>query len=282
MKHAYLIIAHNNWSILQQLLNCLDDERNDIYIHIDKKVIFAGNELKVDKSHLYILPVRLDVRWGDYSMVKAEILLFEEAYKNGFYAYYHLLSGADLAIKPQDYIHDYCDLHQGVEFIGYASHVPVKELLWQTQHYFLFTKDFQSRNLLKRIVRALFVKCQDLFSYKRSIIEIKKGSQWCSITHDFVIYILQNKDIIYRTFNHTYCPDELFIQTLCWNSEFRERIYSLSGEFEGCLRYIKWENGALLPLELEDVEKMVNSDRWFARKVTDKNVEVVQAMMKLL
>ena len=36
-KHAYLIIAHNNWKQLSLLLSVLDDERNDIYIHIDKK-----------------------------------------------------------------------------------------------------------------------------------------------------------------------------------------------------------------------------------------------------
>ena len=37
-KHTYLIIAHNNFYILEKLLLLLDDERNDIYIHIDKKV----------------------------------------------------------------------------------------------------------------------------------------------------------------------------------------------------------------------------------------------------
>ena len=36
-KHAYLIIAHNNFYILKKLIALIDDERNDIYIHIDKK-----------------------------------------------------------------------------------------------------------------------------------------------------------------------------------------------------------------------------------------------------
>lgn len=30
-KHAYLIIAHNDFYILEKLLMLLDDERNDIY-----------------------------------------------------------------------------------------------------------------------------------------------------------------------------------------------------------------------------------------------------------
>ncbi|SCN26461.1 hypothetical protein N3C_2841 [Clostridium sp. N3C] len=37
-KHAYLIIAHNNFYILEELIKLLDDTRSDIYIHIDKKV----------------------------------------------------------------------------------------------------------------------------------------------------------------------------------------------------------------------------------------------------
>lgn len=37
-KHAYLIIAHNEFELLKLLVSQIDDVRNDIYIHIDKKV----------------------------------------------------------------------------------------------------------------------------------------------------------------------------------------------------------------------------------------------------
>ena len=37
MKHAYLVIAHKNDYTFQTLLNLIDDERNDIFIHMDKK-----------------------------------------------------------------------------------------------------------------------------------------------------------------------------------------------------------------------------------------------------
>ena len=33
-KHAYLIIAHNDFYILEKLLMLLDDERNDIYSQV--------------------------------------------------------------------------------------------------------------------------------------------------------------------------------------------------------------------------------------------------------
>lgn len=37
-KHAYLIIAHNNFEVLEILIKMLDYKHNDLYVHIDKKV----------------------------------------------------------------------------------------------------------------------------------------------------------------------------------------------------------------------------------------------------
>ena len=38
MKHAYLIISHKDFDILECIVKLIDDKRNDIFIHIDKKV----------------------------------------------------------------------------------------------------------------------------------------------------------------------------------------------------------------------------------------------------
>ena len=37
MKHAFLIMAHGSLPLLRVLLSMLDDERNDIFLHIDRK-----------------------------------------------------------------------------------------------------------------------------------------------------------------------------------------------------------------------------------------------------
>lgn len=36
--HAYMIIAHRQFDLLAKLITALDDERNDIFVHIDAKV----------------------------------------------------------------------------------------------------------------------------------------------------------------------------------------------------------------------------------------------------
>ena len=276
MKHAYLIIAHHEPEILQLLISALDDERNDIYVHIDKKAPFDGGELYVQKSRLVLLDNRRDARWGDFSLVEVEIALFKEAYKQGPYAYYHLLSGVDLPLRSQDYIHAYCAAHAGTEFIGFAQNVTEKELRWRSQHYFLFAREFNTSCCWKRALRCLFVKMQDIIGYRRIRMEVKKGAQWCSVTHDFAGYLLLHEKEIHKYFHHTYCPDELFIQTLCWNSDFRRRVHSLTDEFEGCKRYIKWVNGELLPFTCEDINDMQNSARWFARKFNSNNQDIMK------
>ena len=36
-KHAFLIMAHNQFDLLEMLIKLLDDAENDFYIHIDAK-----------------------------------------------------------------------------------------------------------------------------------------------------------------------------------------------------------------------------------------------------
>lgn len=282
MKHAYLIIAHSSPVLLKELLKALDDVRNDIYIHLDSKACFDKDNIHVQYSRVTFLSNRLDARWGDYSLVQVELMLYEEAHKKGPYEYYHLLSGVDIPIKNQDYIHEFCSRHSGMEFIGFAKDVSEKELKWRSQHYFLFSRDFQSRCILKKIIRAVFARLQTLCRYRRTSLNIKKGCQWCSITQEFVEYVLSQRKLIYKTFNHTYCPDEMFIQTLCWNSSFKLKIYNLNDEFEGCKRYIRWLNGVIQLLDNEDINKMIDSDRWFARKFTEEGLKNIRNIKNIL
>ena len=281
MKHAYLILAHSSKILLKELIQALDDVRNDIYVHLDKKAKFDISELSTQYSTLSVLPKRLDARWGDYSLVEVELLLMAEASSRFSYSYYHIISGVDFPIANQNDIHNFFNLHSGKEFIGFANHTPESELKWRSQHYFLFSRNFKSKNLLIRLTRRIFANVQTLLGFKRYPKEIKKGCQWCSITNDFIHYLLSNKVMIKKYFNHTYCPDELFIQTLCWNSSFRNRVYNLEDEFKGCLRYINWDNGEIHLMDNEDPKKMVHSEFMFARKFSEDGLANIFKIKKM-
>lgn len=278
MKHAYLIIAHSELKVLKRLISAIDDERNDIFVHIDKKAKFDGSVLSTNYSDLYVLSDRLDARWGDFSLVEVELLLMEKAISKREYSYLHLLSGVDYPIKSQDYIHKYCEDYRGTEFIGFAQNVSFKELAWRGQHYFLFSREFKQTNFFKKLLRALFARIQSICHYHRTELELKKGSQWCSFTSDFCEFVLAHKDKLRKDFSHTYCPDELVMQTLCWNSEFKKKVYSVADEFIGCKRYIPWKNGILAPFSREDFFKMKKSECWFARKFTNKDIDIWESL----
>ena len=70
-RHAYLIMAHSHFDFLKELLLCLDDRRNDIYLHIDLKAgsfDFAGFSQLLSQSGLFFTE-RLSVSWGGYSQI---------------------------------------------------------------------------------------------------------------------------------------------------------------------------------------------------------------------
>lgn len=281
MKHAYLILAHNEWEILKILVRCLDDERNDIYVHFDKKVALVP-ELHCMNAGLYILKDCVAVYWGDLSVVEAEYKLLESAHKNGPYAYYHLLSGVDLPLKSQDYIHSFFEEKAGTEFIGYTLTEITPEVVRKVQRWHLFPEDFKNKNIVKRIFRALWIRIQEFVGYRRNKgIDFKKGSQWFSITEKLVESVLEHKEWAMSTFSHTFCPDELVTQTLCWMSPYRVNIYNLTDDGKGCVRCIGWEDGQLRDWEVKDFYKLKQSEALFARKFNSKDKEFIKEIVEL-
>ena len=276
-KHAFLILAHTNAAFLQTLVNCLDHPMNELFIHWDAKSGVLP-ELSAKTSPIRFTPNRVNVHWGDFSVVEAEYALFREARRNGHYQYYHLISGADLPIKSMEEIHRLCDDHPDTEYIGFSK--PAEgEVDWRVNHYFLFPHRFSSEDKIIRAIRKLANVFQDALKIRRQPGIFKKGPQWVSVSEAFVDFILSSEEIIRKMFRRTYCPDELYKQTLCWNSSFKARVPGTDDEFEGCRRYIKWENGQLFSLSEKDVPAMLGSDRWFARKFAPDDQETIKQVL---
>ena len=281
MKHAYLILAHHEFALLQTLIGCLDDARNDIYVHIDRKVRELP-ELHARQASLTVLERRVDIRWADYSMVEAEFALFGAALRDGPHAYYHLLSGVDLPLKSQDRIHAFFEEHAGREFIGYTLTEMTPETVRRMQRWHLFPRHFSRRRDLYSAVRSVCLRCQELLGIKRNRgIVFTKGSQWVSLTEAMVQYILGQEDQVRKTFSHTFVPDECVMQTLCWNSPFRERLYSTASDGEGCMRLIGWRGSELVDWSAADYGTLAASPALFARKFNSSDPEFIQRIVAL-
>lgn len=283
-KHAYLIICHHEPEVLQLLVNAIDDLRNDIYIHFDKK-FKASPYLQVRYSKLFVLEKRIDVRWGDYSQIKAELLLFESAFRNSSYSYYHLLSGVDFPIKSQNYIHSFFEKNNGMEFIGFTQGNVDDEIDQKVRRFHLFPKEYRNTEgvcgLLIRGLRKGFLKLQKLIGLRRNKnIVFKKGTNWVSVTSNFVEFLLSQKEVIERLYTYTFCADEVYKQTLCWNSSFKNNVYDLYNSGNSSKRMIQWVNNVLVDWDINDVDYLFDSTGLFARKFSNKNIEVVKRIFK--
>ena len=263
-KHAYLIIAHNNFYILEKLLSLLDNEKNDIYVHIDKKVKnFDFNYFTkiCCKSNLKFIN-RIKVYWGGYSQVQCELNLLKKAIENN-YEYYHLLSGVDLPIKSQSYIHDFFDKYKGIEFVRFTNNTWDFERV--SKKHFLSNYMKVSNNIQSCIYKVTnkfvfkFIN-KDGYNYTKKFEGYKfmKGDQWFSITNECAHYICKNEKLIRRMFKYAVGPDEHFIHTILYNSEFKEKLSNNT-----CLREIDWERGAPYTYKAGDYSLLMNSKNSF-------------------
>lgn len=246
--------------------------------------IFRGG-----KKNLHIYH-SVDIRWGDCSQIHTELLLFEEAYKNGPYQYYHLLTGVDLPIKPIDEILKFFDTHKGKEFVGFVG--PEQQQKVMRYHFLMRHAKRTSENFIVWFFIRVFRKilefvANSLFKRSNDGMLFVLGHVYVSLTNDACSYILANKSYIKKRFKHTLCADEFFIQTLLWNSPFKDKLWdthnykndkwittslnraiNAENNNEGSKREIDWNRGKPYTWgqSPDDFEILKNSNQLFARK----------------
>lgn len=283
MKHAFLILAHNELRILNILLTMLDDDRNDIYLHLDKKwKLNIQNLYSPQKAQIFLVKKRMDVRWGDISLIKLEFKLFRMAYENGPYLYYHLLSGVDLPIKSQDYIHEFFKKNYGKEFVGFAQGEKNRiDCYNKVMKFHLFSRQFLNSNRLLIHCRTFGENILNKVLTRISLMPFRKGANWVSITNKCCEYILSKEKSILKRFKFTQCGDEIFLQTLIYNSPFYVKCYNVYDEYIGNQREIDWNKGYPYNWTIEDKVYLLESKKIFARKIVEKNIDLALYIQKL-
>ncbi len=292
-KHAYLIMAHNEFHMLKKLITELDDVRNDIFIHIDKKTKFVDeNEIKswAEKSKVVFIP-RRRIYWGHYSIVQCELELLREATK-GEYTYYHLISGVDFPLKSQEVIHEFFD-EEDREFVVYHTDGENGDhFLYKIKSFYPFFKiaskgPFDGPGKKQVLIREIAGFQQKLVDFqenhgldrtkKYSNETIYKGNQWFSITHDFAMFILANEKRIQSRYRMTNTPDEFFVSNLAMNSDFSKRVNNED------YRLIDWKRGNPYEFTVDDLDELEASDKFFARKISyDRNPELVNELIEYM
>lgn len=266
-KHAYLIMAHSQFTLLEKLILLLDFPNNDIFIHIDKKVIdfdFLRFEKLLRFSKIFFVKKRVDVRWGTETQVWAELELFKLAYANGPYLYYHFISGSDLPLKNQHEIRSFFQ-DKTTSFLYCKKDLTNWDKKRLSYFYNLF-KNNRLENYSILIQQKLKINRNSFLKKKYPILG--KGANWGNFTQDAVKILIKAEKDIRRFCFHTICSDEMYKQIVLINNN--SSIYT-EEDTDG-IRYIDWSAGGNHPktLTVEDINNWGNF--LFARKF-DENVD---------
>ena len=144
----------------------------------------------------------------------------------------------------------------------------------KAQRWHLFPEDFKNTSVVKRALRAAFIRGQELLGiYRNRNIDFKKGSQWVSVTDEMARHFLANRAWAQKVFSHSFCADEMVMQTLAWQEPFREKLYNTQDDAAGCLRAIGWKDGQIVDWTPEDLPALRASEALFARKFRNKDVK---------
>jgi len=263
MKLAYLILAHHQPMLLARLVDRLLGRGVHAFVYIDGRSDirpFREACSALDNpwlgENLHFIEDRRRVAYMGFSTVEAVLRLMDQAAASERFKYYTLLSGVDYPVKPREVIRNFfAEANQ--ELIVYWKLADRPSWLHKVEHYY-FCDWIPVRGLLRPNLRDLrkanrylpyvywkmFRKLQERVPKRKfpfPDMEPYGGSQWWSLTHEavqFVLKFVREQPRFSRFYRYTHCPDEMFFQTILLNSELSENAI----HFE---RYHRWSTKTL-------------------------------------
>lgn len=266
MRIAHLLLVHEYNAQLARLVNRLSHKDADIYIHVDLKSAIEQFAPLKKLQQVYFVDARVKVYWGSFTIVQATINGFQHILSSGNeYGYINLLSGQDYPLQSAEKIHDFFTANPGKAFMEYYSVNNIwKEAIPRITHYHLANYTFAGRYTVEKWMNKILPQRKMPYN-----LEAMGRSQWFSIAPGFAKYILDYIETHPRTvrfFKLSWAPDELFFQTILYNSEHRGKMVNNN------LRYIDWSDGKASPktFAADDLQVLKASGKLYARKFNAK------------
>lgn len=278
MKLAVLILCHKSPKQVNSLINALDNESIDCFVHVDKKSDFA--EQIVKRKNVYVIPdeLRVDVKWGRFSMVTASTNLLNYARAHSEYDYFWQISGQDFLICSPKKILAFLEENKGSNFINVCKSryngLPQGNAFDKRADIYYPTYLIKRTPICKLILKAYSLVTggpSHTFSIfrRKAAKKIKPcfGACWWCLHSDFVSYALEcieNDARLVKFFNNVAYPDESIFQTLIVNSQF-------SDSQKQYLHYIDWSQGNTSPKDLtvSDFDAIISSGMLMTRKINE-------------
>jgi len=271
MKQGILVTAFKEPGWLERVIRRLGDGFG-FYVHVDRKskpeVVegFMALGRKYPGVKIYS---RYRVNWGGNNHLKAILLLVEEALRDGM-GYCHLITGQDYPLMSAEAL-----LAEGERGLNYIEYAPLPNPAWKDGGYdrllyYNFFDLFDANTMFRRRVLRRLASMQKFLFIRRALppdVRFHGGATYWSLTRECLEYAMRyaaEHPRFMKAFDHSFCAEELFFQTVLLNSPFRDSIIN------DPRRFIIWENRhGSMPgiLDENDLEAAEASRAFFMRKI---------------
>lgn len=289
MKHAVVMMAHNNTSVVRSCFRILDDDRFVYYLLIDKKSDYDTNDFLPELKHASVKIIeRINLNWGGWSLTKGFFSALRETVRDGC-DYIHYLQGADLPLKTPEQIDAFFTKNNGKEYIDFSNAPPYTEetMIYRAlcKHYLTDNRLFRHSKIVHALNYAIARPQMPLAKQRARSTKIYVTSALFSISKEFGLYLVNHYKEIEKMFRYTYVTEELWPGTVFMNSPFRDSLADPQ-----ITRFIDWERregSSPRTFSIEDwneiKEAMDCPNMCFARKFSEnRDMQVVNAIENAL
>ncbi len=276
MKLCYGLLLSGKENQAIHLIKLLNVNDNEIMIHVDAKNDELYNslyQLFSHEEHIHFTKRRIACSWGHVSLIEAMVELLNNVEPLTF-DYYTLLSESCLPTKTDQEIKTYLEKHYPTEFIECFIKRSCRSRL-HLYHYEITEKQRIHRNQIafKEILLDFFfgwkIGNKDFKSWK-----VYHGTQWSTITHDFVSYAvkyIKEHDLL-KKYQYVMFGDEHFMQEIFVHSPYFKNKNSKYKKRGAALTYINWKVlDAPKVLTMDDLKYLEQEDVLYARKFDEKS-----------
>ncbi len=281
-KIAYLISVYTEPMTFRKLIESLNEDYVDFYVHIDKKVSSESFKSGVkDIKNVFFVPDRdrIEVHWGGYSQVQAQYKMIELMFISGIkYCRIVNLSGTDYPIISNRNIYTaFTDINKEY-IIGFDVNNEVRTRLSKSKYR--HSEKFSRIYLMDAniIIRKIFFKLRlkRLFDIRKLGFNLYFGSEYWALTYEClreIISIWRREDKLRSILKTSYVPSEAWIHSCFFLSSYAHKAVSPMincyerGLIElSPLSFFKYDDSIKI-LDEKDFDEILDSNKCFARKV---------------
>ncbi|WP_256003313.1 beta-1,6-N-acetylglucosaminyltransferase [Pedobacter deserti] len=290
MKHAFLILAHEQPKHLLKLVNKLNSDFANFYIHIDSKskVLIESDEIQLLKAYSNVTFVTSrSTHWGGFSLVKAEIDLLKAAYDSCDNERFHLISGVDYPMVSNQHLYSFFENNVNDYILWDESEAHKRYYIDCFYFYDRYFGKSKANKFNYYFLKPIYVAMQraSRLLYQYLNIKLRKqipgtfyhafGAQWFSISRssaEYIVNYLRQNEWIIKRFEHTAVSDETFFVMILMNGPRKE--YAINDN----LRFFGKKSNELL-LDTSDWVDLERSNGIFARKVNSGKSDLLISLI---